>query len=184
MEDNKIIDLFWTRDQMAIEETGIKYGSRLQRLATKILYSREDADESVNDTYLAAWNTIPPQRPVHFFAFLAKICRFAAYGKLDWKTAQKRQAEVVELTNELETCIPDSAAQTAFDSRELGELLNIFLGTLTEEKRLIFMRRYWFEDSVKDISKRYGIGESKVKTTLLRTRTNLRNFLEKEGIHL
>ena len=147
MEDNKIIDLFWTRDQMAIEETGIKYGSRLQRLATKILYSREDAEESVNDTYLAAWNTIPPQRPVHFFAFLAKICRFAAYGKLDWKTAQKRQAEVVELTNELETCIPDSAAQAAFDSRELGELLNIFLGTLTEEKRLIFMRRYWFEDS-------------------------------------
>ena len=75
MEDNKIIDLFWTRDQMAIEETGIKYGSRLQRLATKILYSREDAEESVNDTYLAAWNTIPPQRPVYFFAFLAKICR-------------------------------------------------------------------------------------------------------------
>lgn len=184
MEDNKIIDLFWTRDQMAIEETGIKYGSRLQRLATKILYSREDAEESVNDTYLAAWNTIPPQRPVHFFAFLAKICRFAAYGKLDRKTAQKRQAEVVELTNELETCIPDSAAQAAFDSRELGELLNIFLGTLTEEKRLIFMRRYWFEDSVKDISKRYGIGESKVKTTLLRTRTSLRNFLAKEGIHL
>ena len=184
MEDNKIIDLFWTRDQMAIEETGIKYGSRLQRLATKILYSREDAEESVNDTYLAAWNTIPPQRPVHFFAFLAKICRFSAYGKLDWKTAQKRQAEVVELTNELETCIPDSAAQAAFDSRELGELLNLFLGTLTEEKRLIFMRRYWFEDSVKDISKRYGIGESKVKTTLLRTRTSLRNFLAKEGIHL
>ena len=177
MEDNKIIDLFWTRDQMAIEETGIKYGSRLQRLATKILYSREDAEESVNDTYLAAWNTIPPQRPVHFFAFLAKICRFAAYGKLDWKTAQKRQAE-------LETCIPDSAAQAAFDSRELGELLNIFLGTLTEEKRLIFMRRYWFEDSVKDIAKRYGVGESKVKTTLLRTRTSLRNFLAKEGIHL
>ena len=121
---------------------------------------------------------------MYFFAFLAKICRFAAYGKLDWKTAQKRQAEVVELTNELETCIPDSAAQAAFDSRELGELLNIFLGTLTAEKRLIFMRRYWFEDSVKDISKRYGIGESKVKTTLLRTRTSLRNFLAKEGIHL
>ena len=88
------------------------------------------------------------------------------------------------MTDELETCIPDAAAQAAFDSQELGELLNIFLGTLTEEKRLIFLRRYWFEDSVKDIAKRYGIGESKVKTTLLRTRTNLRNFLEKEGIHL
>ena len=88
------------------------------------------------------------------------------------------------MTAELETCIPDAAAQATFDSRELGELLNIFLGTLTEEKRLIFLRRYWFEDSVKDIAKRYGIGESKVKTTLLRTRTNLRNFLEKEGIHL
>ena len=184
MEDDKIIDLFWMRDQTAIQETSTKYGRKLQRLAVKILYSHEDAEESVNDTYLSAWNAIPPQRPIHFFAFLAKICRFTAYGKLDWKTAQKRQAEVVELTNELETCIPDAAAQSAFDSRELGGLLNIFLGTLTEEKRLIFLRRYWFEDSVKDIAGRYGIGESKVKTTLLRTRTNLRNFLEKEGIHL
>ena len=102
MEDDKIIDLFWTRDQTAIEETGIKYGSRLQRLAMKILYSREDAEESVNDTYLAAWNTIPPQRPVHFFAFLAKICRFAAYGKLDWKTAQKRQAEAEHIPRDID----------------------------------------------------------------------------------
>ena len=97
--------------------------------------------ESVNDTYLPAWNSIPPQRPIHFFAFLAEMCRFAAYGKLEWKTAQKRRAEVVELTNELETCIPDSAAQPAFDGRELGELLNIFLGTLNQEKRCIFKRR-------------------------------------------
>ena len=183
MEDDKIIDLFWVRDQTAIEETSTKYGGRLQRVVVKILYSHEDAEESVNDTYLSSWNSIPPQRPIHFFAFLAKICRFAAYGKLDWKTAQKRRAEVVELTDELETCIPDAAAQAAFDGRELGELLNIFLGTLDQEKRLIFMRRYWFEDTVKDIAGRYGIGESKVKTTLLRTRTSLRNFLEKEGIH-
>ena len=133
MEDDKIIDLFWMRDQTAIQETNTKYGGKLQRLAIKILCSQEDAEESVNGTYLSAWNAIPPQRPDFFFAFLAKICRFAAYGKLDWKTAQKRQAEVVELTAELETCIPDAVAQAAFDSRELGELLNIFLGTLTED---------------------------------------------------
>lgn len=184
MEDDKIIDLFWTRDQTAIQETSTKYGGRLQRLAMKILFSREDAEESVSDTYLSAWNTIPPQRPTYFYAFLAKLCRFSAYGKLDWKTAQKRQMEVVELTQELETCIPDTLAQSTFDGRELGELLNLFLETLTEEKRLIFLRRYWFEDSVKEIARRYGIGESKVKTTLLRTRTSLRNFLEKEGIHV
>lgn len=184
MEDDKIINLFWVRDQVAIQETSTKYGSKLHRLAMNILNSREDAEESVSDTYLSAWNTMPPKRPVYFFAFLAKLCRFSAYGKLDWKVAQKRQAAVVELSVELETCIPDAAAQAAFERQELGELLNIFLGTLAEEKRLIFMRRYWFEDSIHDIAKRYGIGQSKVKTTLLRTRASLRKFLEEEGIHV
>lgn len=184
VEDDKIINLFWTRDQTAIQETSTKYGSKLHRLAVNILRNHEDAEESVSDTYLSAWNTMPPQRPTYFFAFLAKLCRFSAYGKLDWKTAQKRRAEVVELSAELETCIPDAAAQAAFDGQELGELLNTFLGTLTEEKRLIFMRRYWFEDSIRDIAMRYRIGQSKVKTSLLRTRTDLRKFLEEEGIHV
>lgn len=182
MEDEVIIELFWARDEMAIKNTALKFGGKLHQLAMKILYNHEDAEESVNDTYLTAWNTIPPQRPAYLFAYLAKICRLTAYGKLDWKTAKKRQAEIVELTAEMESCIPDTSAETSVAGEEIGRLLNIFLAGLSEEKRLIFIRRYWFGDSISDISKRYGLGASKVKVSLLRTRNALKIFLEKEGL--
>lgn len=182
MEDEVIIELFWARDEMAIKNTALKFGGKLHQLAMKILYNHEDAEESVNDTYLTAWNTIPPKRPAYLFAYLAKICRLTAYGKLDWKTAKKRQAEIVELTAEMESCIPDASVETNAAGEEIGRLLNIFLAGLSEEKRLIFMRRYWFGDSISDISKRYGIGASKVKVSLLRTRNALKIFLEKEGL--
>ena len=182
MEDEVIIELFWARDEMAIKNTALKFGSKLHQLAMKILYNHEDAEESVNDTYLAAWNTIPPQRPTYLFAYLAKICRLTAYDKLDWKTAKKRQAEIVELTAEIENCIPDPSAEAGAAGKEIGRLLNIFLVGLSEEKRLIFMRRYWFGDSISEISRRYGLGASKVKVSLLRTRNALKFFLEKEGL--
>lgn len=182
MEDKAIIELFWVRNEIALKETEKKYGSNLHQLAMKILYCYEDAEESVNDTYLTAWNTMPPTKPLYLFSYLAKICRFKSFEKLDWKTAKKRQAEIVELTAEMETCIPASTLEENFKSEELGHLLNIFLAGLSEEKRLIFMRRYWYGDSINDISQRYGIGESKVKVSLLRTRNKLKKFLEKEGI--
>lgn len=182
MEDELIIELFWARDEMAIKNTALKFGGKLHQLAMKILYNHEDAEESVNDTYLAAWNTIPPQRPTYLFAYLAKICRLTAYGKLDWKTAKKRQTEIVELTAEMESCIPDPSAEANVTGEEIGRLLNIFLSGLSEEKRLIFLRRYWFGDSISDISRRYSLGASKVKVSLLRTRNALKIFLEKEGL--
>lgn len=182
MEDEVIVELFWARDETAIKHTALKFGGKLHQLALKILYNHEDAEESVNDTYLAAWNTIPPQRPAYLFAYLAKICRLTAYGKLDWKTAKKRQAEIVELTAEMESCIPGSSVESNLAGEEIGRLLNSFLAGLPEEKRLIFMRRYWFGDSIRDISRRYGFGASKVKVTLLRTRNDLKDFLEKEGL--
>lgn len=182
MDDEAIIELFWARDETAIKNADLKYGNRLYRLAMKFLCNREDAEESVNDTYLTAWKTIPPQKPQYLFAYLAKICRFTSFGKLDRKTAKKRQAEIVELTAELESCIPASSMETDIEGERIGHILDIFLAGLSEEKRLLFMRRYWYGDSIKDISEHYGIGESKVKVSLLRTRNALRKFLEKEGI--
>lgn len=184
LEDERILDLYWSRDDAAIHETSKKYGGQLQRLADRMLRAKEDAEECVNDTYLGAWNSIPPQRPGQFFAFLAKLCRNLACNKLDWMNAAKRKAELMPLTDELAQCIPDRAADRQRDAQELGAALNAFLHTLSQESRVIFMRRYWFMDSVKEIADRCGIGESKVKTTLFRTRSKLREFLEKEEISI
>ena len=184
MEDGAILDLYFARDEEAIRQTEAAHGHKLYTLAYGILAIREDAEESVSDTYLKAWESIPPTRPTYFYAYLAKICRFICFGKLDWKNAAKRKAEVVELTAEMELCIPDLSRERQLEAQELGRLLNEFLGTLNEESRKIFMRRYWYADSVLEIAQRYRIGESKVKTRLFRTRNQLREFLEKEGYTL
>lgn len=182
MEDGQILDLYFQRDEEAIRQTEASYGGKLYNLSYRILWSREDAEESVSDTYLKAWENIPPTRPTFFYAYLAKICRFLSLGKLDWNNAAKRKAEVVELSQELENCIPDASRDAQLASQELGELLNAFLGTLSEENRQLFMRRYWYADSIAELSQRFGLGQSNVKTRLLRTRSALRSFLEKEGI--
>ena len=184
MEDSQIIDLFWARDEQAIRETDAAYGRKLHVLADKIVCSHEDAEESVSDTYMKAWNTIPPQRPSYFFAYLAKICRNFALDRMDWKNAAKRKAEVVTLTQEMEQCVPDPSHERKLEGEEIGRLLDRFLAGLSQESRLIFMRRYWFTDSIKEIAARYGISESKVKTRLHRTRTKLQFFLESEGIYV
>lgn len=184
MDDNQIIELYFRRDEDAIRQTALAYGSKLYALAHRILQNSEDAEESVSDTYLKTWDAIPPTRPTYFFAYLAKICRFVSFGRLDWKNAAKRKAEIVELSAEMELCIPDLREEQRIESEELGHLLNAFLGTLPEESRKIFMRRYWYSDSITDIAQRYHLGESNVKTKLFRTRNALRSFLEKEGITL
>ena len=124
----------------------------------------------------------PENIAVHKFAFLAKLCRNIACNKLDWMHAEKRRAEILPLTDELSACIPDRAAERRTDAEELGAALSAFLKTLSQEARVIFLRRYWYMDSVKEIAERYQMGESKVKTTLFRTREKLRAFLEKEEI--
>lgn len=184
MTDNQIIDLYWSREEGAITETDRLYGRRLQGLAYRILECIQDAQECVSDTYLKAWETIPPQRPGKFFPYLAKICRHFALGRLDWQNAAKRKAEVVTLTEELQLCVPDPLQERTAEGREIRQLLEDFLAGLPAESRRIFLRRYWFAESVFEIASRYGISESKVKTSLHRTRNKLREHLEKEGLSL
>ncbi len=184
MEDGEILDLYWARDERAIAETDAAHGKKLHALSFRILASFEDAQECVSDTYMRAWQTIPPQKPTWFFAYLAKICRFQSFGRLDWLHAQKRKAELVQLTSEMELCIPDKTAQARLEYADLGQILNAFLATLRRDDRVIFLRRYWFADSVAEIADRYGMSESKVKTQLHRTRGKLREYLHKEGIEV
>ena len=182
MTDIQIIDLYWARNEQAIHETDLRYGSKLHYLADKIVRDFEDAQECVNDTYLKTWDTIPPKRPEYFFAYIAKICRNFALGVLDWKSAAKRKGEVVALTQEMEAWIPDPQHERKLEGEELGEVLNRFLESLSVDNRVIFLRRYWYLDTVAEIAHRYGMSESKVKTQLHRTRAKLHAFLTKEGI--
>lgn len=182
MNDDQIIKLFFTRNEDAIQQTAYKYGSRLQSMAVNIVQDTQDAEESVNDTYLKAWDTIPPTKPGHFFAYLAKICRYISFGKLDWKNAAKRKAEVVALTQEMEECIPGSWQDAQMESKELSRIIGTFLRTQTPENRMIFVRRYWYADSVSQIAQRYEINESAVTMRLRRTRDKLAAYLKKEGI--
>lgn len=183
MEDEQILTLFFARDETALSETREKYGPRLTRLARRFLSSAEDAEECVSDTYLKAWDTIPPQRPVHFFAYLATLCRRFALGYLDRQNAARRSAPTVALTEELAACLPGGGAAEHSDEA-LGALLNRFLHAQKPESRAIFLRRYWYADSVKDIAARFGVSESKVKASLHRTRKKLKDYLAQEDIIL
>ena len=184
MEDSKIIELFFARNEDAIKHTDDTYGRRLYHLADNIVHNGQDAEESVSDTYLKAWDTIPPHRPKYFFAYIAKICRHFALDKLDWENAAKRNAEVVSLTQEMELCIPDTGRDRELAGKELGMILDAFLRTLTPENRVVFLRRYWYVDTIAEIAVRYGISESAVQMRLNRTRAKLCTYLEKEGIRV
>lgn len=184
MNDEQLLDLFFARDEEAIRQTDIVYGRRLQALADRILHSHQDAEESVSDTYFKTWNAIPPQRPSFFYAFLAKICRHLALDRVDWNNASKRKTEVLSLTQELESCIPDEARQRQAEAQELRSALDAFLRTLPPEIRVLFLRRYWYGETIREISRRTGMGESAVHMRLTRTREKLRIYLEKEGYAL
>lgn len=182
MNDVSIIALYLQRDETAIQETDRTYGGKLQGIAYRILSCYEDAQECVSDTYLKAWDTIPPQRPRAFFGYLAKICRNFAFGKLDWKQAAKRNGEVIALTEELAACIPDKSREGEIERKELVRVLNLFLNGLPQENRLLFLRRYWYGDTIGEIAARYGMSESNVKTRLFRIREKLRKHLQREEI--
>ena len=184
MEDHEILDLYFLRSEYAIEETKIKYGNRLQRTAMNILHNAEDAEECVNDTLFQAWEAIPPARPESLGAYLAKITRNLALNKWEANTAQKRGGgEVPLLLSELEDCVPttDSPEET-FEATLVTEAIDRYLGTLEVATRKLFVLRYFHGESIKEISSRFKISESKTKSILFRTRKKLRAFLEKEGI--
>ena len=182
--DEEIISLFWNRNEDAIAETDAQYGRRLRRCSNRILQNAEDSEEVVSDTYLKTWNAIPKARPKYFYAYLAAICRNLSLNLLDWSQAAKRRAEVIPITEELEQCVPDPKQDGSTDGREIIRELNAFLETLPKDSRLIFLRRYWYADSVSAIARRYHMTESKVKMQLLRTRNKLQKHLEKAGISL
>ena len=184
MTDNQIIDLFWNRNEDAIATTDAAYGRRLRGLSGRILQNQEDAEEIVSDTYMKTWNSIPKARPRYFYAYIAAICRHLSLNLLNWNQAAKRKAEIVSITEELEQCIPDPGQERSADSKEIIRALNGFLDTLPKDSRLIFIRRYWYADSVSSIARGYGMTESKVKMQLLRTRNRLKDYLEKEGIQI
>ncbi len=183
MEDVRIIELYWARSQDAITQTKTKYGRLIFSIAMRILRVSEDALECENDTYLKAWNSMPPQRPDNLSAYLGKISRNLSLDRYEREHAQKRGGSQVPLIlDELEECIP--SAPDGGMPLELRDLLNRFLESQTERARVLFVRRYWFGDSVKEIAEQYQLGESLVKMTLLRSRNALRALLEKEGVSI
>ena len=184
MEDEAIVELYLRRDQTAINHTSEKYGKKLHYLARQITEDEFTADECENDTYLEAWNRIPPNEPRdYFYPFLARITRHIALNRCEKEHAQKRKGIYVDLSEELDSMFssPDNT-EDVLDEMVLKETLNSFLAGLDEEKRNIFLRRYWFMDSIEDISKRYGYSQSKIKSLMMRLRERLRLHFEKNGI--
>lgn len=179
MEDDKIIELLWNREEQGIKELENKYGKELKRLSERMV-NAEDAEECVSDTYIAVWNSIPPKKPDFLFAYISKICRNISLNKVEWNHASKRNAQIIELSSELEQCIPDMS--NTLDIRELGDILSVFLRTLSDEKRKMFIRRYWYGDSINELAQLFGYRDSKVKSILFRVRNELREYLKKEGV--
>ena len=183
MDDQRIVAMFFDRDEDAIAAGQEKYGHRLQTMAYGIVQDLQTAQECVNDTWLAAWNAIPPHDPGNYlYAFLARITRHLALNFCRDRSRLKRNAFLCELSTELEQCIPaPDDLECRLSEQDLRQAINGFLGSLAPEQRNVFLRRYWYMDSISDIAKRYRMTQSKVKTLLHRLRNRLRNYLEQEG---
>ena len=186
MEDNQIIQLYFDRSEDAISQTAVKYGKYCHTIAYNILHNFEDSEECVNDTYWKAWGIIPPRRPKKLAAFLGKITRNLSLDMYRHYTADKRGGgEMAVALEELGDCVSSLGNMDDYvEQKVLVDALNNFLASLSAEHRKIFMRRYWYVSSVKEIAEDYGISESKVKMSLLRSRNQLKAVLEKEGIAL
>ena len=183
MEDEKIINLYFDRDERAIEETAKKYGAMVRSIAYRILQSTPDSEECENDTYHTAWNAIPPASPPYLSAFLGRIARNISFDKYQYRHAAKRNIAFETGLSELESCL--SAAHDPADEAEQKEIagqISRFLRKSNPIKRRVFIRRYWYCDSIAEIAKNFGYSESKVKSMLLRTRRELKNYLEKQGM--
>lgn len=184
MEDNQIIALYWRKSEDAIIESNSKYGAYCFKIANNILYNLEDAEECVNDTWFHAWNAIPPKRPNKLALFLAKITRNLAFNRFNTRTAKKRgSGEIVLVLDELAECLPsESNVENECETKELGQHVQWFVRTLSERDGNVFVRRYFFTDSVKDIAERYGLTENNIMVILSRTRKKLKKYLMKEGL--
>ena len=186
MDDKQILELYNERSETAISETADKYGKYCHYIAYNILYNIQDSEECVNDTYLKAWQTIPPHYPNKLSTYLGKITRNLALNRYKYYNRQKRGEGQTELVlDELLECVPAAESpEQAVEEKILVEVLNRFLDDLPEEKMKIFMRRYWYMSPIKEIADDLEMGESKVKMILSRSRSKLKQILEKEGIIL
>lgn len=184
MEDQAIIDLYFTRSENAISETAVKYGSYCYSIANNILANREDSEECVSDTWLTAWRTIPPKCPSALAVFLGKITRNGAISRWRESRAYKRGGgEITLALDELRECVADpDSVEEEFARKETARAVNSLLGSLNETERNVFLRRYWCVDTVAEIADSFGFTEGKVKSMLHRTRLKLRKSLEKEGL--
>ncbi|MBR1810398.1 MAG: sigma-70 family RNA polymerase sigma factor [Clostridia bacterium] len=183
MNDTEIVELFWARSEDAIRQTDAKYGKLCRRLADNLLHNAADAEECVNDAYLRVWNLIPEERPTFYQAFLCKIVKHISLDRIKYKTAKKRDAGGIACLDELETCIPAAtgAPEDALDADALTGVINEFLKEQTDYARKIFLRRYWYCDSLQVIAADYGVKEAKISAQLFRTRAKLKEYLAKEG---
>lgn len=183
MEDEQIIKLFFDRSESAITELDAKYGKGCVNLSYNILKNYEDAEECVNDAYLGVWNAVPPAYPNPLLTFLYKIVRNLSIKKYHVNTAMKRNSSYDVALSELEDCIASNdTVEMEVDAKELAKNIESFLDTLSEENRVIFMRRHWFSDSYKDIAERVGISEKNVSIRLVRIRKQMKEYLEKRGV--
>ena len=186
MDDEMIVQLYWDRNEQAIPATAEKYGGYCTAIARNILGSREDAEECVNDTYMDAWNAMPPHRPGVLSAFLGKLTRNAAIKRYRRNTADKRGGgQSAAVWDEIAEFVSDTdGVEQAYDRRERVKAIQGFLDTLSAEKRTLFLRRYWFFDSASHIAQRFGMTENNVSVTLSRLRLKLRRYLLERGFEL
>ena len=184
MEDHEIVELYWRRDEEAIRASQAKYGGYCLHIAGGILADRQDAEECVSDTWLRSWNAMPPHRPGCLRLFLGKIARALACDRVRAQNTQKRGGGAyTEALEELAECLPAAqGTEQAAEARELERGINAFLHTLPEQACNVFLRRYWYAESLEDIAERYGMNINTVKTSLHRTRRKLKDYLEKEEL--
>ncbi len=176
--DEKIIEMFFERDQQAIRELDMKYGKICHNLSYNIVGSRQDAEECVNDAYLGAWNAIPPVHPDPLLSYIVKIVRNISLKTYWRKEAAKRRSAYTIAMEEIEACIADpKTVEAEMEARELARIIGEFLDTLTVENRVIFMRRYWFADSYKDIAEFMGLSEKNISVRLTRIREKMKQYL-------
>ena len=183
MEDGRIVELFWKRSELALEETAKKYGKYCYSIAFNILGNPEDADESVNDTYLGAWKSMPPHRPAVLSTFLGKITRRISLNRWRYQNRKKRgHGEVPLAMEELSWCLPSGEnPEETVVMQELVRGIDCFLSQLPDTERDVFMCRYWFFAPIREIGERFGFTESKTKSILYRVRIKLKEYLRKEG---
>ena len=184
MDDLKIIELYFERDEQAIKETDAKYGKLCQRIAYNILNNLQDSEECVNDTFVGVWNAIPPARPNNLMSFVCKITRNLSLKRLEFMKREKRSADVLLSLDELEAVLSDDRYAPDVSDEEVGKLISKFLRTQKEDVRNVFIRKYYFFDSIGDIAERYGFTASKVKNMLFYTRNKLKDYLIKEGVEI